>query len=516
MNLHNTQFNRVPYTTVNTTSSNINISDQQRQENTFGISLDNLRRLNDRISNAISSHNANVPCGSALPTVSSHSEIFNDPNYRALSAADAMLTQLHSEVREAMQMTSDAAPKIQSNQRKLLFASLYNTVVEELQNLISTCTTNNPTVSLVDHMPVPNLGSKFTSVYGNSQNPMYPSTLSSSQMYKPNVSNQIYHSYYPTYGLSMPTTTLTYATVSSNNTAFQSHRYCPNPAQQTGFYQASIHQPYVSQNPVFNTPICQPPVQNPMQFQNVYNPENPVANPVVNPIQQQRFSPSLTLDKLIPKFTTPYYLWAAQVRKLLSSQGYVNLDNPVLMASVGSAILNRLPSNAALAAPTSDVESLLQFLEGYDRHRRDVFEVMGKDGKFTNKPSIHFFLKCAEIRQADSAGLSPQQVQLFAWQSMQKLFPAELRSYIAIVSQGGGMPSHDQWDTIDKLWSESLAVKKKDIKSSGAVASAQQSLDILNDPVVKLTQQLEKVINTITSKPAVTKGNSPYNITYSK
>ena len=466
----------VQFFPVTTTSSNLQ---------NFDSIMGNLRRLNESVAVA-TSNISNVVSTTA-------SSQFQNPHYRALHAANSMLARLQNEVREAIEVTDDAIPNIPPTSRQQAFAMIYNTVFDELNTMISSCAVSN--VATTNSSSIPNVPS----------NPIFTASNLSSMYVQPTAS-------------------------SMSNNFVNSLPVMSSYSPCSGYYTANPPN-YV--NPLFNSNVVNPPcnsnVVNPLCNPNVVNPNvNPVfnlpvtmyvsnpsvvtnflANPPMlpynsvmptfsNPLIQQ--STLTNIDKLIPKFTSPYYLWAAQVRKLLYSRGYHDLRNPNLMLTIGSAILNRLPSNAALAAPTVDVESLLQFLEGYDRHRRDVFEVMGKDGKFNNKPSIHFFLKCAEIRQADHANLSDYQVQMFAWQSMQKLFPIDMKSYIAIVSQGNRLPTQDQWETIDKMWSEALVVKKGGDSRSGAAASVQQTQGNEPDPITKLTAQLEKAFNVITQQ----------------
>ena len=241
----------------------------------------------------------------------------------------------------------------------------------------------------------------------------------------------------------------------------------------------------------------QPPIVNTQQFGALpYNMPPAILPPYQ--YQQQYLHPLYSIEKVIPKFTAPYHLWAAQIRKLLYSKGFVNLRDPQLTSTVGASILNRLPSGVAIAAPWTDVETLLQFLEKYDKSKRDVCDIVARDGKFNNKPSIHFFLKCTEIQQADTTNLSPHQIQSFAWQSMQRLFPADMKSYIAMVSQGAALPSQEQWDTIDRLWNDSSLQRKQDSQRITVTTSNIQSQVTKAESVTQVTSPLEQAIYTLT------------------
>ena len=248
--------------------------------------------------------------------------------------------------------------------------------------------------------------------------------------------------------------------------------------------------------PMFNPPpypnVIQPPVvANPPLLSYHY----PQVQPFMQPPQ---LNPFHSIEKLIPKFTAPYHLWAAQIRKLLYSKGFVNLRDPQLTPTVGASILNRLPSGAAIAAPWSDVETLLQFLEKYDKSKRDVCDIVGRDGKFNHKPSIHFFLKCTEIQQADTTNLTPHQIQSFAWQSMQRLFPSDMKSYIAMVSQGAALPTQEQCDMIDRLWNDSLTQRKQDSQRLVVTTSTSTSQVTQSESTTQITSPLEQAFYTLT------------------
>ena len=460
---------------IPTTSSSATITTMVESQSThFDKLTSNMRRISTHLE-----YDANVSQSSTQSNSINYS-FQQDPYYIALSSASAKLTQMQDDLHSALKMADIAAPQIPTNARQQIFQGLYHSVCDELNNLAKSCTmtsqsnqfSGNPTVSrnmypifatgtpVMCSMPNPSTSS--------SQKPNLPYSVCNPM---PNYANIGHNVVYPN-----PNPNL------ANPTPINPNFVNPNVLNPSIFATVNSNPCYLPNNS--NLSSNQPFIVNPMY------PNSPQYNAVQN----------VNFDKLIPKFTTPYYLWAAQVRKLLYSRGINDLRNPNYMSLIGSAIINRLPSNAALAAPTIDVESLLQFLEGYDRHRRDVFEVMGKDGKFQNKPSIHYFLKCAEIRQADTANLTDQQIQTLAWQSMQKLFPPDLKSYVAMVSQGNRMPSQDQWETIDKMWSEAIAQRKSDNNRITSTAITQPTQTTEVDPVNKLTTQLEKVINNFTKQ----------------
>ena len=489
-------------TYVPTTSSSATITTMVESQSThFNALMSNMHRISSNIG-----YDVNVSQPSTQSSSTNYS-FQQDPYYVALSSASAKLTQMQDDLHSAMQMADVAAPQIPLAARQHIFRGLYNSVRGELDNLAKSCNLTSQNNVDFNNYPMPTASSNYNPVSASGAPMMCSAPISStSSSYKLGMHNvdpnSVCYSQFvntPPYFGNVTNPNSCYAfppnsnVVNNPNVGNTCNAFVGNVpnVSNVGSNSNFVHVPYVANLPnISNLSLNQPVV--------VPTPVYPQYMPVAN----------VNFDKLIPRFTTPYYLWAAQVRKLLNSRGFNDLTNPYYMSVIGSAIINRLPSNAALAAPTSDVESLLQFLEGYDRHRRDVFEVLGKDGKFQNKPSIHYFLKCAEIRQADTANLTDQQIQLFAWQSMQKLFPAELRSYIAMVSQGNRLPSHDQWDTIDKLWSESISQKKTENVRSAPIANVQPTVSTEAESVAKLTSELSKAINTFTKQFTSKSGNS--------
>ena len=76
----------------------------------------------------------------------------------------------------------------------------------------------------------------------------------------------------------------------------------------------------------------------------------------------------------------------------------------------------------------------------------------------------------ADLRRADRASHSDQQLQMWAWQRMFRQFPTSMTTFLYAIKGPKQVPTSDQWDNIDELW--------------------QQHIDDLHEDATELYQQL--------------------------